>query len=131
MVKNALHQTRQGRTTVIIAHRLTTIRDADIIMVFKEGRVVEQGTHDELMQIRNGIYQKLATQSEQKEEENQDNGIARRKEGEGESEDETVENESSVMDMNGLQWSLSRSSSGQFRMRIVHVDFPLTNVIPT
>ena len=88
-------------------------------MVFKEGRVAEQGTHDELMQIPNGIYQKLAAQLDQKEDENQDNDIDNREEGEDESEDENSGNQSSTVSANGLPRSLSRLSSGQFRTLVV------------
>jgi ABC-type multidrug transport system fused ATPase/permease subunit len=47
-----------GVTTVVIAHRLTTIRDADKIIVLKKGKLAEQGTHDDLMAL-NGEYAKL------------------------------------------------------------------------
>jgi ATP-binding cassette subfamily C protein len=47
-----------GRTTLIIAHRLSAVRQADRILVFENGRVVEEGAHDELIQ-RGGLYQKL------------------------------------------------------------------------
>ena len=63
IVQNALNNARKGRTTIIIAHRLTTIRDADLILVFSDGNVVEQGTHEELMKLDQGIYRELATQS--------------------------------------------------------------------
>lgn len=46
-------------STVIIAHRLSTIQNADIIYVVHEGKVIEKGSHNQLLQIRNGIYQKL------------------------------------------------------------------------
>jgi ATP-binding cassette subfamily B (MDR/TAP) protein 1 len=49
------------RTTIVVAHRLTTIRNADLIAVTHEGAIVEQGTHDELMQIEKGVYKALVS----------------------------------------------------------------------
>ena len=54
-VFNALRQLRRGRTTLVIAHRLSTIRDADRILVLHQGRLVAQGTHDELLSA-NALY---------------------------------------------------------------------------
>jgi len=51
-----------GRTTFVIAHRLSTIRRADIILLMDEGRIVERGTHDELMRARGGYYQMVLRQ---------------------------------------------------------------------
>merc|ERR1712124_108087 len=51
--------TRQKRTTVVIAHRLSTIRNADKIAVINEGKVVEEGSHDELLHNANGLYSNL------------------------------------------------------------------------
>ena len=51
----------RGRTTFIIAHRLSTVRHAGLIVVLEQGRLVEQGTHDELMR-RRGLYYYLASQ---------------------------------------------------------------------
>jgi ATP-binding cassette subfamily B protein len=56
-IREALKSRRQGTTTFIISHRITTLMEADRIFVLKDGRVVEQGTHEELMDI-GGIYRK-------------------------------------------------------------------------
>ncbi len=60
-VKENLDQLLAGRTSFVIAHRLSTIRDADLILVLEKGRLVEQGTHDELME-RQGLYYYLVSQ---------------------------------------------------------------------
>jgi ABC-type multidrug transport system fused ATPase/permease subunit len=57
-IEQALRLLLSGRTAFIIAHRLSTIRDADLIVVLEHGRIVEQGTHDELLQ-RRGLYTSL------------------------------------------------------------------------
>jgi len=59
-VRDGLNRLMQGRTTVVIAHRLSTIREADNILVFDEGRVIEQGTHGELLE-RGGLYAQLVS----------------------------------------------------------------------
>ncbi|HBQ22900.1 MAG TPA: ABC transporter, partial [Alphaproteobacteria bacterium] len=58
-VQQALETLMQGRTTLVIAHRLATVRNADRILVLEHGQLVEEGTHQELME-RNGLYAKLA-----------------------------------------------------------------------
>lgn len=55
VVQAALDKAKEGRTTVAIAHRLSTIKDADQIFVLVDGRIVERGTHDELLTIK-GVY---------------------------------------------------------------------------
>ena len=49
----------EGRTSIIIAHRLTTVKKADKIIVLDKGYIVEVGTHDQLLQIENGYYRNL------------------------------------------------------------------------
>jgi ATP-binding cassette subfamily B protein len=55
LVQQAMIDLRRGRTSFIIAHRLSTIRDADLIVVMDGGRILEQGSHTELLQ-RRGAY---------------------------------------------------------------------------
>jgi len=60
LVQDALEKLMTGRTSVVIAHRLSTIRKADQILVLDQGRLVEQGTHAELTQLKDGIYRNLS-----------------------------------------------------------------------
>jgi len=58
VVQAALDRARQGRTTLIVAHRLSTIRSADKVVAINDGQVVEQGTHKELL-TKKGLYHAL------------------------------------------------------------------------
>ena len=59
MLQEAMHRVMEGRTSFVIAHRLSTIRSADLILVINDGDIVEQGTHEELME-KQGYYEKLS-----------------------------------------------------------------------
>jgi subfamily B ATP-binding cassette protein MsbA len=58
LVQQALENLMRGRTTFVIAHRLSTVMNADRILVLDNGRIVESGTHSQLF-ARNGLYRKL------------------------------------------------------------------------
>ena len=58
LIQEAFDRMMQGRTSFIVAHRLSTIRNADEIIVMKDGSIIEQGSHDELM-ARGGFYNDL------------------------------------------------------------------------
>ena len=59
-IQNAMDAVTDGRTSIMIAHRLSTVRNADIILVVKDGKIVERGTHTELIRKR-GYYFELYT----------------------------------------------------------------------
>ena len=59
-IQSAINEIIKGRTSIVIAHRLSTVRDADVILVVKDGKIVEQGAHSELMK-KKGYYHKLYT----------------------------------------------------------------------
>lgn len=61
LVQEALEVLMEGRTSIIIAHRLSTIRNADKILVLDNGKISEEGTHQELINLENGIYKNLSS----------------------------------------------------------------------
>jgi ABC-type multidrug transport system fused ATPase/permease subunit len=58
LIQSALDTLMEGRTTFVIAHRLSTVRRADLILVMEDGRIVERGTHEELLK-RGGLYKEI------------------------------------------------------------------------
>jgi ABC-type multidrug transport system fused ATPase/permease subunit len=60
LVQDALEKLMKGRTSIVIAHRLSTIRQADHILVLDNGRIVEQGTHEQLLKVTDGLYRNLS-----------------------------------------------------------------------
>jgi subfamily B ATP-binding cassette protein MsbA len=63
LVQDAINNMMQNRTSIVIAHRLSTIRHADEIIVLQKGKIVERGTHDQLL-LQNGFYKKLVEMQE-------------------------------------------------------------------
>jgi len=59
LIQDALGKLMQGRTSIVIAHRLSTIQNVDRILVLRQGKLIEQGTHAELLRIPDGYYRKL------------------------------------------------------------------------
>ncbi|WP_317235436.1 ABC transporter ATP-binding protein [Niabella ginsengisoli] len=64
LVQDAINNMTQNRTSLVIAHRLSTVRNADEIIVLNKGEIAERGKHHELMQIEGGIYRKLVDMQE-------------------------------------------------------------------
>jgi subfamily B ATP-binding cassette protein MsbA len=59
LVQQAIERLMKDRTTIVIAHRLSTISNADEIVVLEKGRIVQKGTHSELLNSGDGVYKKL------------------------------------------------------------------------
>ncbi|HIW20934.1 MAG TPA: ABC transporter ATP-binding protein/permease [Candidatus Dorea intestinavium] len=58
-IQEALDTLMKGRTSFVVAHRLSTVRDADLILVMKDGKIIEQGKHDQLLELEGGFYKQL------------------------------------------------------------------------
>ncbi len=63
VVQSALDEAASSRTTIAVAHRLSTIKNADVIYVFANGRIAEKGTHGELQRLRGRYYEMCVAQS--------------------------------------------------------------------
>ena len=63
LVQNTLDEAATHRTTIAVAHRLSTIRNADRIFVFADGKILEEGTHEQLLQLRGQYYEMCLAQS--------------------------------------------------------------------
>jgi subfamily B ATP-binding cassette protein MsbA len=59
LIQSAMNKITEGKTSVIIAHRLVTVQNADKIIVLDKGKIVETGTHEQLLQVKDGLYKKL------------------------------------------------------------------------
>ena len=59
LIQDAMHSLMRGRTTLVIAHRLSTVRELDRILVFDHGRIIEDGNHAVLLRLKGGIYRRL------------------------------------------------------------------------
>ena len=71
LVQDALDRAKEGRTTIVVAHRLSTIRNADMIIALEQGEVVECGNHEELMEKKD-LYYELVTSQNQKDEDEEE-----------------------------------------------------------
>ncbi|XP_033639476.1 LOW QUALITY PROTEIN: ATP-dependent translocase ABCB1-like [Asterias rubens] len=95
-VQAALDKVQAGRTTIVIAHRLSTIQNADVICSFKDGNIFEKGSHEVLMQDKNGLYFGLVQLQSRKEEKTKEEAEVKEEEYEDEDEEENEEKDLDV-----------------------------------
>ena len=72
LVQDALDRAKEGRTTIVVAHRLSTIRNADMIIALEQGEVVECGNHEELMEKKDLYYELVTSQNQKDEDEDEE-----------------------------------------------------------
>jgi ATP-binding cassette subfamily B protein len=59
LIQQAMERLMVGRTTLVVAHRLSTVRALDRLLVLDKGRIAEEGSHEKLIQLHNGLYRRL------------------------------------------------------------------------
>lgn len=107
VVQDALDKAAAGRTTITIAHRLSTIKDADRIYVMGDGLVLEQGTHNELLDNENGAYARLVAAQKLRESQQRSDGDSEDAEKEAEEMEKAVREEIPLGRKNTGQHSLA------------------------
>ncbi|KAK2993902.1 hypothetical protein RJ640_012776 [Escallonia rubra] len=105
IVQNALENVMSNRTTVVVAHRLTTIKNADLIAVVHSGKLVEQGTHAELIKDQDGAYSQLVRMQQGKNQAEETRGL------DAEKRDTSLEFEKNVERSSSQRLSMRRSRS--------------------
>eukprot|EP00111_Clytia_hemisphaerica_P005615 TCONS_00016322-protein len=129
-VQVALEKLMKGRTVIVIAHRLSTIRNADNIVCMKDGNVVEQGTHDELIEKKGAYYNLISQQIMQEKKECQkcgewiDDGNDYPEEHPEEENPENESGENPVVENEGLEKDDDQNRKSDSAENIVNIDLP-------
>ncbi|ORX55901.1 P-loop containing nucleoside triphosphate hydrolase protein [Piromyces finnis] len=114
IVQSALESAASGRTTLVIAHRLSTVKNADLIIVLEKGSIIESGTHDELMALKQYYYNLVKNQEIKVEEEKIKDEIEMENENENENEYSTTDiNKSQESNLNEIDRNQNISSRSQ------------------
>ncbi|CAH2048677.1 unnamed protein product, partial [Iphiclides podalirius] len=122
-VQAALDRAQEGRTTIVVAHRLSTIRNVDLIYVFKSGTIIESGNHEELMKSRGHYYDMVMIQSSPENDEASDGSrVLARKESEMVEEDEDEEIKTKIEEKEDIEnearssfWRVVRLNSPEWK----------------